>query len=249
MTVLRSRRVVVAVLTVAVLVGAVVFLRESAVYEPSIDGYQRTADTRKIVVTVTAGLGDEIVGSETHEDANAVTVVVRARAAPGPKPALGVPLPAIVTLRDALGHRAVRDRRGDPVRDLGVYRPEFRGPPDATTAIFFPVLRPASAIPAALLQGRVVLRGGCLWIQPAEGRELYLALWPPGSRLDPATGVITTLDASGAQVTIAVGDRLRAGGGETKDVNFVVDLTGQKPPPACQTGEGYWRMYQITRLP
>jgi hypothetical protein len=86
-------------------------------------------------------------------------------------------------------------------------------------------------------------------MQPAEGREVHLVLWPPGSRLDQKTGVISTTDASGAQVTIAAGDRLRAAGGETKDVNFVAELTGQHPPLACQTGESYWRAYQVTKLP
>jgi hypothetical protein len=237
------------VVVVTLVAGAFVLLREVGVYEPSFDGYQRTGDARKIVVTVTAGLGDEIVGSQAQEDASAVTVTVRVRAAPGSKPSLGVALPAIVTLRDPLGDRAVRDRRGETVRDLGQYQPSFPRPPDATAGVFFPVLQPASAIPLALLQGRIVSRGGCLWIQPAEGRELCLALWPPGSRLDKTTGRVTTRDASGAELVIAVGDRLRVGGGETKDLDHVVTITGQKPPLACQTGEAYWSAYQITRLP
>lgn len=232
----------------ALLAAAALYARDWAVYSAPLDEYQRTGDERKIVVTATVGLGDEVLGAESDESASTITVTVRVRPDTRLKRAIGVWIPVVVTLRDALGDRTVRGARGETLRDLGMYRPQFVGPPDATTGIFFPVLQPATAIPVAILQGRVVSRGGCLWIQPAEGRELYLALWPPGSRLEQVGSGVAVVDASGAQV-VTVGDRLRSVGGETKDVNDVIRFTGQKPPLACQVGEAYWRAYQVTRLP
>jgi hypothetical protein len=212
-----------------------------------LDGYQRTGDTRKIVVSATIGIAVDVIEASAHEDAASVTVRVRVRPRPGTYPSIGVWVPVVVELRDPLGERTVLDPSHDAVRDLGMYRPEFRGPPDATTGVFFPVLQPASAIPLALIQGRVVQRGGCLWLQGAEGQPLYLALWSPGSRLEASGSTIAVVDPAGAR--IGVGDRLRATGGETKNVEDVIALTGQKPPLACQTGEGYVRLYQITKLP
>jgi hypothetical protein len=244
----RQGRALIAIALIAVVAAAMfVFLREASARTVRLDGYQQTGDPRKIVVTATIGLAQEIVSAEAREDADSVTVTVRVRTSPGIYPAVGIHVPALVSLREPLADRIVRDHEGQAIRHLGTYRAEFRGPPSATDFIFFPVLASADAIPPALMQGRLLLRSGCLWMQPAEGRELYLALWPAGSRLEAAGSSVVVGDPSGAR--FSVGDRLRATGGETKDVEHVITLTGQKPPPVCQVGEGYWRMYQITRLP
>lgn len=155
-------------------------------------------------------------------------------------------LAALVSVSVALGAIGALFVRGSDADRTGPARPAET---EIASGTFFPVLAPASAIPAALTQGRIVSRGGCLWLQPAEGRELYLILWPPGSRFDQGTGRVTTRAESGAEVSLGVGDRMRAGGGETRDLEFVATLTGQRPPLACQTGESYWRAYVITPLP
>lgn len=86
-----------------------------------IDSYQRSSDTQKIIVNVTVGVGDEIVERSVSEDDRAVKVAVRVRPAPGPKVALGVPLPIVVSLKQPLADRAVLDYDGRQVRDLGPY--------------------------------------------------------------------------------------------------------------------------------
>lgn len=106
-------------------------------------------------------------------------------------------------------------------------------------------MKPAEAIPAALMPGgTLVLRDGCLWLDPDGGTESYLILWPAGSSLRESDGKISIYDQSGARVA-TVGERIEGGGGETKDLDFVRDLTGQTPPPQCQAGEGYWRAYGV----
>lgn len=122
--------------------------------------------------------------------------------------------------------------------------------PDVTPrdAIFFPVLKPAPVTPIAAFEGRLVLRDGCLWIERPSPTEFYLALWPAGSRLDQSAGNVSIVDSRGIRLA-TVGDRLRATGGETRDVSFVVQITDQTPPPACRRGEAYWRAYEVIRLP
>jgi hypothetical protein len=86
-----------------------------------LDSFQRSADTRKIIVNITIGVGDEVVERSASEDAQSVRVTVRVRQAPGPKVSLGVPVPLVIALKEPLGSRAVLDDQGHPVRDLGTY--------------------------------------------------------------------------------------------------------------------------------
>lgn len=105
-----------------VVLTVVLFLATLAsVSTASIDGFQRSADARKIIVNITIGVGDEVVERSVAEDDRGVRVTVRVRQAPGPKISLGVPVPVLVSLKDPLGSRAVLDHDGRVVRDLGQY--------------------------------------------------------------------------------------------------------------------------------
>jgi hypothetical protein len=84
--------------------------------------YYQTGDARKIVVSVAVGLGDDILGSSTVEDATSVRVTVRVRHGTGTYPAILLFLPTVVPLRSALLDRAVLDAAGRPLADLGYYR-------------------------------------------------------------------------------------------------------------------------------
>lgn len=113
--------------------------------------------------------------------------------------------------------------------------------------VFFPVMKPADAIPAALMPpGTLALRDGCLWLDTQlEGKTVsWLILWPAGSSLRQSNGNLAIHDDRGARVA-SVGERLEGGGGETRDLEHVRDLTGQTPPPECQVGEAYWRAYGV----
>lgn len=119
--------------------------------------------------------------------------------------------------------------------------------PSTVPGVFFPVMRPADAIPAALMPpGTLALRGGCLWVDTElDGRTIsWLILWPAGSSLRESDGVLTVYDGQGARVA-SVGERIEAGGGETPNLDFVRDRTGQTPPPECQLGEAYWMAYGV----
>jgi hypothetical protein len=112
------------VLTAVLLIGSLASLDTARV-----DSFQHSADRHKIIVNVTIGLGDEIAERSVNEDERAVKVTVRVRRAPGPKPALGVPVPVIVSLRQPLDDRAVLDYDGRQVRDLGIYFGPGQTPP------------------------------------------------------------------------------------------------------------------------
>ena len=96
----------------------------ATVHTAQIDSFQRTGDTRKIVVNLTIGIGDEVAERTVHEDASAVRITVRIRRTLDSVPALGVLVPVVVSLKDPLGGRAVFNADGQAVRDLGeIYRP------------------------------------------------------------------------------------------------------------------------------
>ena len=93
-------------------------------------GYQQTGDPRKIVVIVALGRLEDIAERQVQEDARSVRVTVRKRSSAGTAPADLIFLPVTLTLRDALGARAVLDDKGAPVRDRGTYElPQSPRPP------------------------------------------------------------------------------------------------------------------------
>lgn len=119
------------------------------------------------------------------------------------------------------------------------------------SGIYFPVMTAAAdgaARPAGLLIGTLRRRDGCLWIeQDADGtREAFLPLWPSGSRAEQTPDGIVVVGGPGRQEIAREGMRVRAGGGETRDLKFVLELIGETPPPECQTGEAFWRAYEVT---
>lgn len=127
-----------AVLAVGGLLALLLTIPSPYVRDVSIDGFRRTGDERKIVVNVTVGRGDEIVGYTAHEDPRRVTVSVRARQRPGWNDLIGISLPVVITLRDPLGDRTVLDERygqrvldGDALarREVGVIEPGSLLPP------------------------------------------------------------------------------------------------------------------------
>lgn len=120
-------------------------------------------------------------------------------------------------------------------------------PSGSVPAVFFPVMKPADAIPAGIMPGGTLAhRDGCLWLDRSnQGRtESFLVLWPAGSTLRESDGKISVHDQNGVRVA-TVGERIEGGGGETRDLGFVRELTGQTPPPQCQLGESYWRAYGV----
>jgi hypothetical protein len=120
---MTGQRFVVGAAVIGLIVLTVVLFLSSlaAVDTVRIDSFQRSADPQKIIVNVTIGLGDEIAERSVREDERGVTVTVRTRRTLGPKPALGIPLPVVVSLKQPLGDRAVLDYDLRQVRDLGIY--------------------------------------------------------------------------------------------------------------------------------
>ena len=120
---MTGQRFVVGAAVVGLIVLTVVlfFTSLASVDTVHIDSFQRSADRQKIIVNVTIGLGDEIAERSVREDARSVTVTVRTRRTLGSKPALGIPIPVIVSLKQPLQDRAVLDYDGGQVRDLGIY--------------------------------------------------------------------------------------------------------------------------------
>ncbi|HEV8672211.1 MAG TPA: hypothetical protein VGS01_15910 [Candidatus Limnocylindria bacterium] len=121
----RQRFIIAASLIgLGVLTVVLFFSSLATVHTASIASFQRTGDPRKIVVNITIGLGVEVAERSVREDAKSVTVTVAVRQDPGTYPAFNFVVPVLVSLKDALGDRAVLDATGQTVRDAGeVYRP------------------------------------------------------------------------------------------------------------------------------
>jgi hypothetical protein len=103
-----------------------------------VESFQRTGDPRKIVANVVIGLDDEILGASAAEDATTVRIAVRIKPPTGPgfRPAIGIGVPVVVMLKDAIGDRAVFDASsGASVRDLGMYQVPREPPVDLSTEI------------------------------------------------------------------------------------------------------------------
>ena len=113
------------ILTIALYISSLGSLHTAA-----IASFQRTGDPRKIVVNVTIGLGTDVVERSAREDARSVTVTVGVRQSPGSYPAVAFLVPVLVSLKDPLGDRSVRDPAGQTVSDVGgVYFPGTTPPP------------------------------------------------------------------------------------------------------------------------
>lgn len=120
----RQRFIVAASVVGLAVLTVVLFLSSlGSVRTASILNFQRTGDARKIVVTVMIGLGTEIAERDVREDARTVKVTVRVRQSPGTYLSIGIYVPVLVSLNDALGDRTVLDGDGRAVLDLGQYEP------------------------------------------------------------------------------------------------------------------------------
>jgi len=118
------RRFAVAALVIGLAVLTVWIFVESmnASGTAQIVGYQHTGDDRKLVVVVGIGLGDDIAERQVQENANEVRITVRTRTPSGPRAAVMIYTPVTVSLREALGTRAVYDDKARAVPDLGAYQ-------------------------------------------------------------------------------------------------------------------------------
>jgi hypothetical protein len=112
--------------------------------------------------------------------------------------------------------------------------------------VFFPTLPHMNGWPAALLQGTLLERNGCVVL--AGRSESVLLLWPEGysTRRDP-DGSLVVLDDHGDRVG-RMGDEVSLGGGlvgeSRQHVEFAEKLIGQKIPGRC-----YADAYAVTSGP
>jgi hypothetical protein len=105
-------------------------------------------------------------------------------------------------------------------------------PPSAVEGVLFPRHLLTEEGPAALLEARLVLDSGCLWLQP-EGQERNLAVWPSAYELARSdAGDLLVLDG-GRRVAASVGQAVRAGGGEYKDLAFIERIVLEPLPAQC----------------
>jgi hypothetical protein len=102
----------------------------SADRDARVDAYRETGDERKIVACVTSGRGEQVRTASAREGASSVTLTIRLRRDPSWyfHDLAGIPLPALVVLREPLGTRVVIDgSTGERVRSV---------PPGTTVASF-----------------------------------------------------------------------------------------------------------------
>lgn len=117
-------------------------------------------------------------------------------------------------------------------------------PPTERPALFMPTHQFTASGPAALLDGTLVERDGCLWIETRE-RQRFLALWPTGYRVAAGSGTVTVLRNDGRPVA-EVGRPITVGGGEyaPHQEAFVQGLIGRPIPDACR-GNKYWLVGEV----
>jgi hypothetical protein len=126
----RQRFVVAAGVIGLIVLTVVLFLSSiAAVHTARINSFQRTGDPRKIVVNVIIGLGVDVAERTVRESPQSVSVTVAVRQNSGVYPAVAFIVPVLVSLKDALGDRAVLDQDGQAVRDAGNYSPPGMTPP------------------------------------------------------------------------------------------------------------------------
>jgi hypothetical protein len=122
---LGSPRTLVGLAAVLVIIVAAVALttaRDAGTYDARISGY-RVDDPYRIVVYVSLGYADPVIGYSAREEPDRIVVTVRARNrdfGPGTFKQLSASLasPVLVTLNSQLGDRVVVDGNGTVVRRL-----------------------------------------------------------------------------------------------------------------------------------
>lgn len=110
--------------------------------------------------------------------------------------------------------------------------------------VFFPTVPRAEAYPAALIEGVLEERSGCLFV--SAGGERWLLLWPEGYAMRVVDGQLEVVDDVGELVG-REGDAISLGGGEGRPVEmggtgdaeaWATALTGVDIPEHC--GDLYW---------
>jgi hypothetical protein len=116
--------------------------------------------------------------------------------------------------------------------------------PGSPSGVFFPTVPIGDAYPAALMEGVLEVRSGCIFV--AAHGDRWLLLWPEGYTAQFANGQLDVRDESG-KVAAREGKRLRVGGGEGNPLEmggsaaaerWATDLTGVDVPERC--GDLYW---------
>lgn len=114
----------------------------------------------------------------------------------------------------------------------------------APPGIFFPTVPIGDAYPAGEIEGVLVERSGCLFVERTEDR--WLLLWPEGASARIVDEAIEVLDEEG-EIVGREGDPVRFGGGERNPREMggaaeaeesVTELTGLDIPERC--GDLYW---------
>ena len=154
-----------------------------------------------------------------------------------------IPLILIAVMSAACGGSAATSSEAD-ASSTGVTPTVAAQPTSAPLAeVYLPTYRPMEGVPAAEIVGRLVLEGGCLWIEHEGGRAL--PLWPAGSRLERENDTLAVVNSGGARAE--VGTVVAGGGGEygPEHYEFVVGLIGEAIPPACRGDGYYWLVYDV----
>lgn len=118
--------------------------------------------------------------------------------------------------------------------------------PGAAYGVFFPrhSLKPPQPLPTSGIRGLLTLREGCIWIEPAHGREVFLALWPPGWVPSRSGDTLEIHDAARKRMG-AIGEEIAVAGGETTDPRNIAQLIGREPPPACREHKAWLVTYLL----
>jgi hypothetical protein len=116
--------------------------------------------------------------------------------------------------------------------------------PASPPGLFFPTVPIGDSYPAALIEGVLEERSGCLFV--AAHGDRWLLLWPEGYAARIAEGQIEVVDAAGKLVG-RESEQVQLGGGEGNPIEmggaaeaerWASELTGVDIPERC--GDLYW---------
>jgi hypothetical protein len=114
--------------------------------------------------------------------------------------------------------------------------------PGASIGVFFPRYGSMGSTPAALTEGRLEVKDGCLWLVRTVGTKI-LPIWPGGYGVRGMVGTLEVTDSAG-HVVATEGQSVRMGGGEYP-VADARRLMGREEPAACG-GSGFWLVGAVT---
>jgi hypothetical protein len=105
----------------------------------------------------------------------------------------------------------------------------------APEGVFFPTTHDMNAYPTALIEGTLLARDGCVFIE-SEG-QLLLVLWPEGFRIERNGKQLRILGGIGHPER-RTGQPVELGGGGT-EFSFAEELIGEPIPSRCRAAS-YW---------